>query len=53
MTRAHRRGHLVLWLVLTPVIFAVLIAGVVARSKANAELAQDSPQGPSTPEKLR
>jgi hypothetical protein len=40
MTRSHRRNHLVAWLVLTPAILGVLIAGLVARAKAEAQRTQ-------------
>lgn len=32
MTRAHRRGHLLIWLVLAPVLLGLLVLGVSLRT---------------------
>ncbi|HVU64913.1 MAG TPA: hypothetical protein VHC70_13110 [Phycisphaerales bacterium] len=39
MTRAHRRLHLAAWVVLSPAILGVLIAALVVRAQARAQVA--------------
>jgi len=48
MTRFLRRGHLLAWCVLTPLIIGVLISAVVRRSRADSQLSGPIRQDLST-----
>lgn len=37
MTRAHRRCHLIAWLVLSPAVLGVLFVALAVRAQAKAE----------------
>lgn len=40
MTRAHRRNHLIAWLVLSPAVLGVLIGALAVRAQAKAQLSR-------------
>lgn len=40
MTRAHRRNHLIAWLVMSPAILGVLIGALAVRTQARYQLSQ-------------
>lgn len=46
MSRSHRRLHLVAWGVLSPAILGVLIAALLVRAQARAQLARAAPPPP-------
>lgn len=48
MTRAHRRSHFIMWLVLSPAILGVLILALVVRAQAESELSQPAPNARET-----
>jgi hypothetical protein len=43
MTRAHRRNHLIAWLVLSLAILGVLIGALAVRSQAQSQLSRPTP----------
>lgn len=43
MTRAHRRNHLVMWLVLSPTILGVLTVALAVRAQTKAQLSRPAP----------
>ncbi len=43
MTRAHRRNHLIAWLVLSPAILGVLIGALAVRVQAKSQLSRAAP----------